>query len=461
MNNNIDSYRFVQKLLNLVEKKNNNKIKCAEAYLSKDEYINVDIEENSIKYSKLGVEKGISIRVFDKRGACGFAFTNKFQNKFLENMVQNAIRLMKGATPDIDFKDLPKKYKQYPNINNLFDKNIKALEIEDASQFIEDIIEVCKNDESAISQSADFKTNCSEVIILNSNGINISRKETVCSFSSNIIAKDKDTKETSFGSDWLAVRNLDELNTKKVAQNALEKAKRNLNRKRVKKMNVPLILTPQGAISLILRPLSLAINAETFQYKRSFLVGHRGEKIGSKLMNIEDNGLIDGATGSSICDDEGIPNKNKKIIEKGKFLQHGLLHNSYTAAKEGIESTGNALRSSYSSPPGIGVNNFIFHSGNSSKNDIIKEISRGILLDYTGDSPNISTGDFSGLILQGNLIKNGEITHPLNETMVGINLFNLFKNISAVSKESKTYGKYSAPYIKINNVNVIGSAPDN
>jgi len=458
MSNNFDPYRLVQKVLNLVEEKNIN-IKCSEAYLSMDEYLNVDIEENSIKYSKLGVENGISVRIFDKKGACGFAFTNKFQNKYLENMVQKAIKLMKGATPDIDFKNLPKKHKNYPNIKNIYDKNIKALEVEDASRYIEDLIEVCRNDKSAISQSADFKTNCSEVFILNSNGIDISRKETICSISSYIIAKDQETKETSFGYDWQAVRNIEELNAKKVAQNALKKAKRNLKRKRVRKMRVPLVLTPQGAISLILRPLSLAINAETFQYKRSFLVGHRGEKIGSKLMNIEDNGVIDGATGSSICDDEGIPNKNKKIIEKGKFLKYGLLHNSYTAAKEGIESTGNALRSSYSSPPGIGVNNFIFLSGDSFKQDIIKEISRGILLDYTGDSPNISTGDFSGLILQGNLIKNGEITHPLNETMVGINLFDLFNNISAVSKESKTYGKYSAPYIKVDNVNVIGSAP--
>ena len=68
----------------------------------------------------------------------------------------------------------------------------------------------------------------------------------------------------------------------------------------------------------------------------------------------------------------------------------------------------------------------------------------GIILDYTGDSPNISTGDFSGLILQGNLIENGEIKHPLNETMVAINLIDLFMNIDAISKEFKIYGSFQA-----------------
>ena len=78
------------------------------------------------------------------------------------------------------------------------------------------------------------------------------------------------------------------------------------------------------------------------------------------------------------------------------------------------------------------------------------------MLDYTGDSPNISTGDFSGLILQGNLIENGEIKHPLNETMLAINLLDLFMNIDAVSKEFKIYGSSQAPYVRVKDVQIVG-----
>jgi len=60
--------------------------------------------------------------------------------------------------------------------------------------------------------------------------------------------------------------------------------------------------------------------------------------------------------------------------------------------------------------------------------------------------------------MQGNFIKNGEIKEPLNETMFGINLLDLFENIDAVSKEFKIYGSSRAPYVRINNVNIIGSA---
>ncbi|MFW9970968.1 MAG: TldD/PmbA family protein, partial [Candidatus Odinarchaeota archaeon] len=243
-----------------------------------------------------------------------------------------------------------------------------------------------------------------------------------------------------------------------VANLALEDAKRNLNRKKIKNMKGSVILTPKGTISLILRPIAAAINAETFQYKRSFLVDVRGKKIGSDYLNIEDNGLIQGAAGSQNFDDEGVPCKNKKIIESGTFLKHGLLHNSYTAGKEGVESTGNASRSSYVSLPSIGITNFIMERGDFTLEEMIKDIKNGIILNNTGDSPNISTGDFSGLILHGNLIQDGVVKEPLNETMIGINLMDLFQNIDAVSKEYRIYGAFQAPWVRIKAVNIIGGA---
>ena len=60
--------------------------------------------------------------------------------------------------------------------------------------------------------------------------------------------------------------------------------------------------------------------------------------------------------------------------------------------------------------------------------------------------------------MKGNLIKNGEIKEALNETMIGINLLDLFKNIDAVSKEFRIYGSYQAPYVRIKSAHIIGGA---
>ena len=455
MENDKDIYGLANYCLNLAEKKSSN-LKCAEVFFATNNYINIEIEENSIKNSEIGSDFGSSIRVINKVGSLGFAYTNFLDKKSIENMVKKAITMMNVGTTDLDFKNLPHRYETYPKINGLFDSNIKNLQIEDSIKYTEDLIKVCSEDELAISQSANFLSNCSERYIFNSNGLEIEGKETVCSISSNIIVKDKVSKETSFGYEWQSKRNLNEINATEIAKNALLDAKLNLNRIKIKSKKTPLILTPKGTINLILSPLASAVNAETYQYKRSFLIDKKDKIIGSEHLNVEDDALIERSTGSLEFDGEGVPCKNKKIVESGKFVQ--LLYNSYTAGKDGVESTGNASRSSYSSVPSIGISNFIMKSGDLSKVEMISTTKEGILFDYTGDSPNIATGDFSGLILHGNIVKNGEIKESLNETMIGINLLDLFKSIEAVSKDFSVYGSYKAPYVKIKDVQIIGSA---
>ncbi|MFX1498415.1 MAG: TldD/PmbA family protein [Promethearchaeota archaeon] len=432
--------------------------KLAEIFFSLNDYINIDIEENSIKNNEYGSDYGVGIRIINQKGSLGFSFTNRLEKKYVEKMVKDALSMMRAGTDDPDFKNLPPKYENYSLVKGLYDKDVKELTIEESVKYIEDLIKICDEDEFAISQSGNFSSTYSRAFIFNTNGLEVDLKTTICSLSSHVIVKDKITKDISFGFENQISRTLKEIISEEVVKIALDCAKRNLNRKKVTSGRFPIILTPRSVISFILRPLASAINAETFQYKRSFLVDKRGENIGSKLLNIEDNALIDGAVGSASFDGEGVPCKNKKVIDQGMFLHSGLLHNSYTAAKEGVENSGNAIRNSYSSLPSIGVSNFILQPGKSSKDELIREIKEGIYLDYTGDRPNISTGDFSGLILQGNLIKNGELLDPLNETMFGINLLDLFNHIEEISKEIKIYGPYQAPYVKIADVQIIGSA---
>jgi PmbA protein len=431
--------------------------KSAEIFVGRTEYTNIELEENSIKYSELGSDKGVSIRIFNNNGSLGFAFTNKLNKKATEKIVTNAVKMMKAGTSDPDFKNLPGEYNNYPKVNGLYDKNIKTLSVEDSIEFIKDLVKVCNEDDIAISQSGDFTANYNMAFILNSNGIEAFGEETLFSISSNIIVKDKVSGETSNGYESQIKRKLKDIDGTIIAKEALKNAKKNLNRIKIKTKKMPIVLTPKGTINLILSPIASAINAQLFQYKRSFLVDKRGKKIGSEFLNIEDNALINGAVGSSNSDGEGVPCKNKEILKNGIFLKSGLLHNSYTAGKEGIESTGNASRRSFSSVPTIGISNLFLNPGNISKEEMIKDVKEGILLNSTADSPNIATGDFSGLISQGNLILNGKIKQALNETMFGINLLDLFKNIVSVSKETKVYGSYYAPFVKVDNVQIIGA----
>ncbi|MFX0035336.1 MAG: TldD/PmbA family protein [Candidatus Hermodarchaeota archaeon] len=453
----LDIFSLANFGLNLVEKKSSN-LKCAEIFFNKNKYINIEVEENSLKNSETGEDIGVSIRVINNKGSLGFAFTNRLDKKSIEFIVKLAIKMMNVGTPNPDFINLPSKFKKYPDVKQLFDDDLKNLPLEDSLGYAKELIKICADDDLAISQSANFSSSYVKTYIFNSNNLVISGKETNCTLYSEIIIKDKVTKEMSSGSDFQSERMLKNINVKMIGRKALNDAKKNLNRIKIKSMKCPLILTPRGTISLILKPIAAAVNGETFQYKRCFLFDKRDEILGSEYLNIEDNGLIDGAVGSSKFDGEGVPCKNKKIFQKGKFLKNGLLHNSFTAGKEGVESTGNASRNSYSSIPSIGITNFIMKQGDISFEEIVKDTKKGIILDYTGDSPNISTGDFSGLILHGNLIEDGQVKQALNETMIGINLLDLFKKIEMVSKQYRVYGSLQAPYVKIETASIVGGA---
>jgi PmbA protein len=451
-----DIYNLADKGIKYAMRSETN-LKGIELYFSLNKDLNIEIEENSIKNSEFGYDNGFCVRAFDNRGALGFSFANRIDKKKLFEIIKNALKMMRSGTPDLDFKDIPPAFTRYPEVKLLHDSSISSLSIEKSTSYIKDLINICENDEKAISQSGAFSTNVKQTYIFNSNGLETYSKESLCSISSHMIVKDKITKDNSFGFEYQISRALDHIDAIGVAKTALKKAKLNLNRKKIKKMKAPLILSPRGTNSLILKPLATAINAESYQYNRSFLVGLRGEIIGSKDLNVEDNALYDGAVGSSSFDGEGVPCENKKIITEGHFHDDGLLHNYYTARKDGVKSTGNAARSSYTSIPKIGISNFIFKPGTLSKTELFEGIKYGILLNYTGDRPNLTTGDFSGLILQGNIIEKGEIKEPLNETMLTINLLDLFKKIEAVSKESKIYGSLQSPYVKISEVQIVGS----
>jgi PmbA protein len=456
MGSDIDVFDLAHHGLHLIKQKALD-LKCAEIFFEKNRYLSLEIEENTIRNSEVGDDFGVSIRVINKKGALGFSFSNILKKNTIDELCNIALKMMNVSTPDPDFYDLPSSYQRYPDVKGLFDRELKELQIEDSIKYINTLIEVCEQDEMTLSQSGSFVSNYTKTHIFNSNGLEVSGRDTSCSLSSQIIVKDTVSKETSSGFEWQSERTLKKLDALNVATTALKVAKRNLNRKKIRSMTLPIVLTPKGTIQLILRPIASAINGEAFQYRRSFLVDKKDEVIGTKYLNIEDNGLIEGASGSAKFDSEGVPCKNKKIFENGKFLKTGLLHNSYTAGKDGVESTGNASRASYSSIPSIGITNFILQSGDISIKEITEDIKYGIWFDYTGDSPNISTGDFSGLILHGNLIVNGEIKEPLNETMVGINLLELYKKIDTISKEFKVYGAYQAPYVRVNDVQIIGA----
>ena len=143
---------------------------------------------------------------------------------------------------------------------------------------------------------------------------------------------------------------------------------------------------------------------------------------------------------SAPFDGEGMKTGKTTLIDQG--ILTGYLHNTYTANKDGVVSTGNAVRSSFKSTPEVGTTNFYIQQGTTEKEKLLQGIRRGLYItDVMGlHTANPISGDFS-LGAAGILIENGELTTPVRGVAIAGNLLNVFKNIDGVANDLVFIGR--------------------
>ncbi|MEE8328930.1 MAG: metallopeptidase TldD-related protein, partial [Thermodesulfovibrionia bacterium] len=160
----------------------------------------------------------------------------------------------------------------------------------------------------------------------------------------------------------------------------------------------------------------------------------------------------------------------KKTIVSGGMLQ-GFIHNTYTANKEGVMSTGNASRKSFKGLPNIEITNLYIepgirqgsqltadrqaHTETEKGKDLIKSVSRGLLiLEAMGvHTANPVSGDFS-IGISGLWIEGGKITYPVKEAIMSGNILELFKRIEGVGHDLRFYGKIGTPSLLIGQMDI-------
>ena len=96
----------------------------------------------------------------------------------------------------------------------------------------------------------------------------------------------------------------------------------------------------------------------------------------------------------------------------------------------------------------------IVDPGDKTHKEIIKNIEKGILLSrFSGGYPS-SNGDFSGVAKNSYYIENGQIKHPVIETMISGNIAQMFMNIRDVSKENINFGDSILPWVSFDGVTI-------
>ena len=220
---------------------------------------------------------------------------------------------------------------------------------------------------------------------------------------------------------------------------------------------MPVLFAPAGSLALAL-PLTQGLNGKEVHKGTSPLRDKMGESLFDEKISLYDDGTIAGKFSSASYDDEGVPRRRNVLIEKG--VLKSFIYDLKTAAQSGVESTGNASRGLFN-PPEPAFTNLVFQPGGTPLKDILAGIDEGILVeDLLGiGQGNTLSGAFSNPLALAFKIEKGEIVGRVKDLSIAGNIYDLLKEVAAVSQESQwVYSTFHAPYILIPEMNVAGKA---
>jgi TldD protein len=159
-----------------------------------------------------------------------------------------------------------------------------------------------------------------------------------------------------------------------------------------------------------------------------------GKEVASPLCTVVDDGTIANRRGSLNVDDEGTPTGRTVLIEKG--ILRGYLQDRLNARLTGMPLTGNGRRESFAHMPMPRMTNTFMLAGESTADEIIRSVDRGLYAAYFGGGQvDITSGKFVFSASESYLIEDGKITQPVKgATLIG-NGPDVLKRISMVGND--------------------------
>ncbi len=427
----------------------------AESFVYYGQAISVGIERGQINKTSQTIDQGIGIRVQVNK-AIGFAYTNILDDQVaVESAVAKALAAALASKPDKDWKGLPERKPYPPTPPGMFDPRIVDLPAEDLVDLCSRMLDAAGQGDKRVfaiegGAGAGFGSNS----IANSNGVNAYDEGTMVECSLAAVAKEGNTV-TPVCFEFNAERNL-YVDPEWVGKEAARLAVSSLATKRVDTKTYRLIFTQFALQELFYYTLINAVKADNVERNQSPFKDKLGDKVGSEIFSIVDDGLMAGGLRTGIFDAEGTPHQRTPIIEHG--ILKNFLYDNYTARKQGGLSTGNAGRAGYQSTPSIEATNFHVMPGTNSADTIMGEVEDGLLVSYLqgAHSSNPVSGEFSVVATPAWHIRKGKIDHATRGVMLAGSIFELLKNVAVVGSNERKMGQLVAPWLLVDDVRVIG-----
>jgi PmbA protein len=228
--------------------------------------------------------------------------------------------------------------------------------------------------------------------------------------------------------------------------------------------SLPVVFTPAGLSALFL-PVTQALSGKAVLQGISPLAGKVGEQIFDPAFTLVDDPLTAGRSASRPIDDECVPSRVTRLVEKGVVKQ--FLYDLETAARAGTASTGHGQRGIFSKPVPSYSNIVIGDGKNVGARHVvplplggglIADIKNGLLVDdlIGVGQGNVIGGAFSHPVALAYRIERGQITGRVKDAAIAGNSYELLKHIGGFGNDRRWYGARSSPSLLLEGVSVAG-----
>ncbi len=418
----------------------------AEVYGESVRTLTVAIEKNDLQVSRAQKETMIGVRAFSG-SSVGFASTN--DPKTINETCADAITLAK-ASPRDENNVLP-QHEETKYVSGIYDPASEEFKIESAIEQAVRMLDIARSiDKRLILGNGEFSVHIATRALINSSGVSWEEPESLFVYYALATAHDGE-KVSNMDYQFDATRRADAIDVEPITRRACENALGSLGAKKGVSFNGQIVLSPNAAQSLLASLILFQANAKNVLRGMSRWKDALGSTVASDLISVVDDGRLPNGVGTASFDREGVAHKRLELITNGKLAS--FMHNTYTATALGLENTGHAAGSARS-VPGIGPSNFEILPGDKSKDQLISEIDKGVLVTRFSGRADPVSGDFSGVAKGGYLIENGRIARPISGTLIAGNAFEALKSLSGVSRERERVFSLTLPYLRLEGISV-------
>ena len=428
----------------------------AECVVREGDEFSTTVRLGQVETLKESGSRAIGVRVFFGQRSAS-TYSSDFSAAGIERMLKSALELAKICSED-PYSGIPDAAKlgSLSGDLDLYHEDVYSLPGAERIEYARRAEKAALDADPRIKNSdgGSFDAATGRKVLANSHGFIGEYRRSYCSVAVVPIAQNEDESGGMQRDYWYSVaRSLTKLDSaEQVGKEAARRTLRRLGARKVKTADVPVILDPIVASSM-LEHIFEGVNGDSIYRGASFLAGKLGEKIAGANVTVVDDGTIPGGFGTTPFDGEGIPTRRTVVIENG--ILKSFLLNTYTAKKLGLETTANASRG-LAGTPGIGPGNYFLQPGTRAPKQIIADIKDGLYItEFLGHGANLVTGDYSRGA-SGMWIVNGELAYPVEEITVAGNLKDMFNNISEIGCDLEFRGSVASPTIRIDGLTVGG-----